>query len=65
MSLFLPGQCEVDAWVVHDRTGEAHFAGSAFVMELCWGVQLTGFHVVVEAERVADFVQDEIIDACL
>ena len=52
----------VEARVVHDRRRVAHLVDPFLVADLFEGVHRAGLHVVLEAERVADFVRHDVFE---
>ena len=53
---------DVDGRVVHDRTGEAALLRDLRIVDVFEAVELAATEIVIQAERVADFVQAEVIE---
>ena len=52
----------VEARVVHQRRRVAHLLDPLLVADLLGGIHRARLHVVLEAERVADFVRGDVFD---
>ena len=52
----------VEARVVHDRRRVAHLVDPVLVADLLERIHGAGLHVVLEAERVADFVRHDVFE---
>ncbi len=65
MPLLLGIHAQIHRRIIHHRAHQTHRTGHVHVVEVFRKVQLTGFHVVVEAQRMPHLVHHQVVKRLL
>ena len=62
LALVRPVRREVDGRIIHHGGHQTCRCGHGLIVDVLWGVQIAGLHIMIQAKRVSNFVENEVID---